>query len=148
MAEQLIPDIPLNAMHDLTEQYRALESLRERIEAIFQVLIGGAEITDSSIASLLETTELAITTGAALNDRVTALEEELGLLDDRVADNESELATLLAHPAIADLGNSAITASAAYQQSELQQVADDAEAVSDKLDVLLATLRAAGVLNV
>lgn len=141
MAEQLTSDIPLRAMHDLTEQYRALESLRERLEAILQVLIGGVSISDSSIQALLETTALASTS-------IAKLEEDLGLLDDRVVVNEDELDTLLAHPAIANLNNTAITASGTYQQAQLQTVANAAEAASDKLDTLLTTLRSAGVLNV
>ncbi len=61
---------------------------------------------------------------------------------------ETKMQALLVNSDIADITNTAVTVSATYAQSELQQVADDVEVVSDKLDELLATLRLAGVLNV
>jgi len=75
------------------------------------------------------------------------IEEQYTALVDLRTKLESLYHALLANPAIADIANTAATVGASYVQAEVQQIADDTEIASDKIDTLLATLRTAGIIG-
>lgn len=61
---------------------------------------------------------------------------------------ERKMQALLANTALTDINNTAATVSAGYVQAEVQQIADDVQVVSAKVDLILGTLRSAGILTV
>ena len=97
---------------------------------------GTAEAYAATIIDLISQNTLAID---AVVDSVEAVQSSI---DDLVAAIDSMRLAV----AISDLAYTAPTISAVYNQSQVQGLATNLEAVSDKLDTVMAVLRTAGVL--
>lgn len=75
------------------------------------------------------------------------VEEQYRAVVDLRSKLEDILQSLLDNGTITNLGNSAAAISGTYVQAEVQQIADDTETVSNKVDSILAVLRTAGLLG-
>ena len=51
MSEVILPDIPVSAIEDIEEQYRALVDLRNKTEELMQALLSGQEVQDLNSAT-------------------------------------------------------------------------------------------------
>lgn len=140
MANETLVNVPTK-FEDFKQVRAFAVKLIEKLDTVlgFRGSVGYEEagtaeaLTEQTLASLAETVEEFEVVLDAIREEILATQDSI---------NQYKTTTV-----IADINYTAPTVSAGYVQAEAQGVANAVEAVSDKLDVLLAVLRAVEIIQ-
>ena len=79
--------------------------------------------------------------------QTSTLAERVEQLENAVATAQEQLEQVLAAATVAEIEAVSRTAAATYDQSNVQDIADDVKTVADKVDELIGILTTAGILS-
>ena len=147
MANQTIIGIPANF-----ENFKQVRSFAVRLIEKLDIVLGyrgntGYEETGTAetlVSSLQASLDQVAEEAVAAVDSLTAAISEV---QTSITDLTTLIEQIQAGTAITDLSYTAPTISGTYVQAEVQGLANDINAVSDKVDELLAILRTADIIS-
>tara|TARA_Y100000310_G_scaffold344892_1_gene460284 strand:+ start:3014 stop:3469 length:456 start_codon:yes stop_codon:yes gene_type:complete len=151
MANQTIISVPTN-FADFKQIRTFVIRLIEQLDIVLGYRSNSGYEVSGTASTLLadvvsENTEQQLKFGTELSTLTDALNQFIIATNEAFEEVNDTLDTIQQGTIIADLSYTAPTVSATYNQSEVQGIADQLQTTSDKLDSLLAVLRAAEIIS-
>lgn len=114
-----------------------LVKLVEKIDVVLGYRGDSGYVTNEQFQSDLE----------QFGGQTATVAERLATAEETLSEVQQTLGQLLSVATIDELNSSTITATASYDQSNVQTIADEVKTVADKIDEVIAALTDAGILS-